>query len=71
MLNIFFVIRFLVEEEGANLELINLDGKTALHDAAQFTQPEVLTYLLGKGNSANAINFKTSENFRISFVKYP
>lgn len=33
------------------MEQINLDGKTALHDAAQFCQPGVLKYLLLKGRT--------------------
>jgi ankyrin repeat protein len=41
--------RFLVEVKRANLEQINLDGKTALHDAAQFSNFEIVDYLIKRG----------------------
>lgn len=44
-----------MEEEGASLELINFDGKTCLHDAAQFSQLAVLNYLLSKGSNPNVV----------------
>ncbi|CAL8100952.1 unnamed protein product [Orchesella dallaii] len=49
------MMRYLVEEENANLEKINLEGKTALHDAAQFSQLEIVEYLLSKGANVNVV----------------
>lgn len=45
-------LRYFVEEEGANIEQLNKEGKTALHDAAQFSNAVIVQYLLHRGKDA-------------------
>nr|CAD7460478.1 unnamed protein product [Timema tahoe] len=37
------------------VEVCNFDGKTALHEAAQFSQPHVVRYLIKQGAEVNAL----------------
>lgn len=46
----FFSLRYLVEDEGANVEQLNKEEKAVLHDAAQFSNFAVVQFLLQKGN---------------------
>nr|CAD7446148.1 unnamed protein product [Timema bartmani] len=51
------IVKFLVEEWTAKncVEVCNFDGKTALHEAAQFSQPHVVRYLIKQGAEVNAL----------------
>ena len=48
------VVRYLVEEQGADLEATGYDGSTALHDAAWYGRLSVVEYLVGQGADVNA-----------------
>lgn len=48
-MNNFVVFRYLVETQGAYVNLRDHNRKTPLHDAAQFSQYEAVEYLLSKG----------------------
>lgn len=43
------IFRYLVEGKGASVDLRNNNRKTPLHDAAQFSQYEVVEYLINRG----------------------
>lgn len=45
--SVFF--RYLVERKGACIDLRNNNRKTPLHDAAQFSQYEIVEYLINQG----------------------
>ncbi|KAG4067879.1 hypothetical protein HA402_010565 [Bradysia odoriphaga] len=49
------ILRYLIEEKGAFVDLKNSNRKTPLHDAAQFSQCEVVEYLIDKGADVNAL----------------
>ncbi|XP_034242517.1 ankyrin repeat domain-containing protein 16-like [Thrips palmi] len=52
------VLRYLSEvcnSETNHVDITNLAGKTALHEACQNSQPEAVAYLLSKGANARAI----------------
>lgn len=49
MVNYSIAHRFLVEELDGNIEVADFDGKTPLHDGAQFSHVDVVRYLISKG----------------------
>ncbi|XP_021967730.1 ankyrin repeat domain-containing protein 16-like isoform X1 [Folsomia candida] len=54
-LGYFELFKYFVEEEGANIEQLNKEGKTALHDAAQFSNAVIVQYLLHRGANINVV----------------
>ncbi|EFA08450.1 ankyrin repeat domain-containing protein 16 [Tribolium castaneum] len=48
-------VQYLLSFEPPGVDCTNNDNKTALHEAAQFSQPEIMKLLLDKGAQVNAL----------------
>lgn len=49
------VLKYLHDECGMNIEQTNLDGKRPLHEAAQYSQPDCVEYLLRQGAAVDSM----------------